>query len=120
MAGEALFVGWGQVVRGREKQALQVFQESMEYYGKLQQDGRIESFDVLLLGPHGGDLAGFVVLRGDRKALADVRFSEEFERLAARATAIIDSLGVIPAYGGDALSAQMSLLGEVADEFGGS
>jgi hypothetical protein len=33
MAGEALFIGWGAVVRGREKQALQVFQESMEYYG---------------------------------------------------------------------------------------
>jgi hypothetical protein len=33
MAGEALFIGWGPVVRGREKQALQVFQESMDYYG---------------------------------------------------------------------------------------
>jgi hypothetical protein len=54
MAGEALFIGWGAVVRGREKQALQVFQESMEYYGKLRQGGRIERFDVLLLGPHGG------------------------------------------------------------------
>jgi hypothetical protein len=54
MAGEALFIGWGGVVRGREKQALQVFQESMEYYGKQQQDGRIERFGVLLLGPHGG------------------------------------------------------------------
>jgi hypothetical protein len=70
MAGEPLFIGWGAVVRGREKQALKVFQESMEYYGKLQQDGRIEGFDVLLLAPHGGDLNGFVILRGDRKALA--------------------------------------------------
>jgi hypothetical protein len=40
MAGEALFIGWGAVVRGREKQALQVFQESMGYYGRLQQEGR--------------------------------------------------------------------------------
>lgn len=40
MAGEALFIGWGAVVRGREKRALQVFQESMEYYGKLQQTAR--------------------------------------------------------------------------------
>jgi hypothetical protein len=119
MAGEALFIGWGRVVRGREKQALAVFQESMEYYGKLQEDGRIESFDVLLLSPHGGDLAGFVVLHGDRQGLAEVRFSAEFERLIARATAIIDSLGVVPAYAGEALGRQVSLLGEVADEFGG-
>jgi len=118
MAGEALFIGWGQVVRGREKQALQVFQESMEYYGKLQQDGQIDSFDVLLLSPHGGDLDGFVILRSDRQRLAAVRFSAEFERLLARASAIIDSLGVVPAYGGDALAEQVSLLEQVADEFG--
>jgi hypothetical protein len=119
MAGEALFIGWGAVVRGREKQALQVFQESMEYYGKLQQDGRIESFDVVVLAPHGGDLNGFIVLRGDRTALAEVRFSDEFERLLARASAIIDTPGVVPAYTGEALAKQMGLYQEVADEFGG-
>ena len=119
MAGEALFVGWGAVVRGREKQALKVFQESIEYYGRLQQDGRIESFETILLSPHGGDLNGFVILRGDRKALADIRFSDEFERLIARASAIIDSLGVMPAYGGDALAQQMGIFQDVANEFGG-
>jgi hypothetical protein len=119
MAGEALFIGWGAVVRGREQQALQVFQESMQYYGGLQQEGRIESFDVYLLAPHGGDLNGFVILRGDRKALADIRFSDEFERLLARASAIIDAPGVVPAYTGDALAQQIQLLQQVADEFGG-
>jgi hypothetical protein len=119
MAGEALFIGWGAVVRGREKQALQVFQESMEYYGKLQQDGRIESFDVLLLAPHGGDLNGFVILRGDRQGLAEVRFSDAFETLLARAASIIDNLGVVPAYSGDALAQQMAIFQQVADEFGG-
>ena len=91
----------------------------MEYYGKLQQDGRIDSFDVLLLAPHGGDLNGFVVLHGDRKALAEIRFSEEFGRLLVRAAAIIDSPGAIPAYGGEALAQQMAILQDVADEFGG-
>lgn len=119
MAGEALFIGWGAVVRGREKQALGVFQESIEYYGKLQQDGRIESFDVLLLAPHGGDLNGFVILRGDRQALAEIRFSNEFERLIARASAIIDSPGVVPAYSGEALAQRMAMYQEAADEFGG-
>jgi|SRR5947209_13484384 len=119
MAGEALFIGWGAVARGREKQALKVFQESMEYYGNLQQEGRIDSFDVLLLAPHGGDLSGFVILRGSRQALGEVRFSEEFERLIGRASAVVDSPGVIPAYGGDALAQQMGRFQAVADEFGG-
>jgi len=46
MAGEALFVGWGQVVRGREQLALEVFQESVAYYAELQKDGKIERFDA--------------------------------------------------------------------------
>jgi hypothetical protein len=119
MAGEALFIGWGAVARGREKQSLQVFQESVEYYGRLQQEGRIDGFDVYLLSPHGGDLDGFVILRGNRQALAEIRFSEEFERLLGRATAIIDGLGVVPAYSGEALAAQMGIFEQVADEFGG-
>lgn len=119
MAGEALFIGWGEVVRGREKQALQVFSESIEYYGKLQQAGQIESFEPILLSPHGGDLYGFVILRGERQALAQVRFSEEFERLLARAGTIISKLGVMPAYGGEALAQQMARFQEASDEFGG-
>ena len=115
----ALFIGWGAVVRGREKQALQVFQESMEYYGRLQQEGRIEGFDVVLLAPHGGDMNGFVVLRGDRQALEDVRFSDEFERLLVRAASIIDAPGVVPAYTGEALGPQLGLFQAAADEFGG-
>jgi hypothetical protein len=119
MAGEAMFIGWGAVVRGREKQALQVFQESVEYYGRLQQEGRIERFDVVFLAPHGGDLTGFVVLHGDRQALNEIRFSDEFERLLARASAIIDAPGVVSAYTGEVLAQQVQRFQAAADEFGG-
>jgi hypothetical protein len=115
----ALFIGWGPVVRGREKQALGVFQESTEYYGRLQQEGRIDRFDVTLLAPHGGDLTGFVVLHGDRQALSEIRFSDEFERLLVRAASIIDAPGVVPAYTGEALGGQIELFQAAADEFGG-
>ena len=98
---------------------LQVFQESMEYSRKLQQDGRIESFDVLLLAPHGGDLNGFVILHGDRQALTEIRFSHEFETLLVRAASIIDNLGVGPAYSGEALAQQMTIFQQAADELGG-
>lgn len=115
----ALFIGWGQVVRGREKEALQVFQESIEYWGRLQQEGRIDRFDVTLLAPHGGELNGFAVLYGDRGKLGEVRFSEEFERMLVRAASIIDQPGVVPAYTGDALGPQIQRFQAAADEFGG-
>src|SRR5215211_2257779 len=60
VADAAIFVGWGQIVRGREMKALAVFNESIAYYTRLQQEATIESFEPVLLSAHGGDLAGFV------------------------------------------------------------
>jgi hypothetical protein len=107
MAGEALFLGWGPVVRGREQKALQVFQETIEYYGRLQQEGRIDSFEPVLIAPHGGDLGGFVLLRGERGKLDEIRSSEEFERAVTRAASIVDNVGVINAFTGEALGQTM-------------
>jgi hypothetical protein len=119
MTGDALFLGWGPVVRGRELKALEVFQETLVYYGSLQQDGLIDSFEPVLLGPHGGDLAGFILLRGSRESLDKVRSSTEFQRLVARAGAIVDDVGVIDAYTGEALAGQMTTFQTVAEELGG-
>jgi hypothetical protein len=90
MANEALFIGWGEVVRGRERKALEVFNESIQYYTQLQQDGKIESVEPWFLAPHGGDLAGFILLRGERGQLDEIERSTEFERLQTRAGLIVD------------------------------
>jgi hypothetical protein len=116
MAGEALFLGWGPVVRGREQKALQVFQETIEYYGKLQQEGRIDSFEPVLIAPHGGDLGGFVLLRGERGKLDELRSSEEFERAVTRAATIVDNVGVINAFTGEALGQTMARFQAASDD----
>jgi len=118
MADEALFIGWGEVVRGRERKAVEVFNESIEYYGRLQQDGNIESFDAWFLAPHGGDLAGFVLLRGDGEQLDEVRRSPEFERIQTRAGMIVDRTGVVSAYTGEALGRLMSQFQEATGDLG--
>jgi hypothetical protein len=108
MADAALFVGWGQVVRGREKRALQVFNESVEYWGGLQGDGRIEDFELALLTPHGGDLQGFALLRGSEEQISALQADEEFQRRLARADLIIESLGVVPALVGEGIARGMA------------
>jgi hypothetical protein len=119
MAGDALFLGWGPVVRGREQTALQVFRETIEYYGKLQQDGRIDSFEPVLLAPHGGDLGGYVLLRGERGRLDEIRSSDEFERLVARASAVVDNVGVVNAYTGEALGRTLAIFQAASEELAG-
>jgi hypothetical protein len=118
MTGDALFLGWGPVVRGRELKALEVFQETLTYYGKLQQDGLIDSFEPVLAAPHGGDLAGFILLRGSRASLDEIRSSDEFRRLVARAGAVVDDVGVIDAYTGEALGGQMAIFQAVSEDLG--
>lgn len=112
MADAGLFVGWGQVVRGREQRALEVFNESVEYWGGLQGDGKIESFEVVLLAPHGGDLAGFALLRGSEEQIAALRADDEFVRRNTRADLIVERLGVVDAALGDSLGEAMGIYTE--------
>jgi len=107
MADAGLFIGWGAPVRGREAKGLEVFGESVEYWGRLQQENRIESFEVVLLYPHGGDLYGFSLLRGTHDQMNEVGGDEEFLRLTTRAGLIIERLGVVRAALGDDIQRQI-------------
>jgi hypothetical protein len=116
MADSGIFVGFGFPVRGREQQAIKLFNETFEYYARLQQDGEIESFEPVLLEPHGGELGGFFLLRGDKDKLARIRSSEEFERLTLRGQLIVENIGVVSAFLGDRLMSQMSVFSQQVAE----
>jgi hypothetical protein len=98
MADHGIFIGWGEVVTGRERQAEQVFGEAIAYFTEQQQQGAIDSFEPVLLQPHGGDLDGFMLVRGERDALQRLVTSPEWERLSSRSQAIIHGFGVVRAF----------------------
>ena len=108
MAEAALFIGWGDPVRGREKLALDVFGESVQYWTRLQQEGQIERFDVAILAPHGGDLGGFALLRGTAAQIDAVRRSEEWRQLVDRVQLRVGGLGLIDAYVDEGVAKVMS------------
>jgi hypothetical protein len=95
MADAGLFVGWGEAVRGREGQAVELFDEVIAYFGRLQEEGTIESFEPVFLEPHGGDLSGFILIRGDSAKLAELRVSDEFTHISLRALLVVDNFGVV-------------------------
>lgn len=107
MADYALFIGWGDPVRGREEKSTAVFGEAVAFWTKLQAEGTIESWEAYFLGPHGGDLAGFFLVHGDRDKLAMVSSSEEMDAINERAGMVVERLGVVPALTGAALEAAM-------------
>ena len=119
MADDALFIGWGEVVRTRERKALEVFNESLQYYGQLQQDGKIERFDAWFLGPHGGDLAGFILLHGEGSAARrDSAQSGIRAGCLTRAGMIVDRVGAGDAYTGESLGRLMGHFDQAAAELG--
>jgi hypothetical protein len=114
MADEALFIGWGEVVTGRARRSIEVFNEAIRYYAGLQEQGKIDGLDAWLLAPHGGDLNGFLLVRGERDQLDEIQRSREFERLLTQGGMVLHGLGVVNAYTGEALARLMHDFEEAA------
>lgn len=104
MADAGLFIGWGAPIQGREAKGLEVFNETIAYYGGLQGEGKIESFEVALLEPHGGELGGFIMVRGSSEQMSALRVDEEFERMLTRATLVVEGVGCVGASINDGLA----------------
>jgi hypothetical protein len=102
MADAGLFIGWGAPVRGREEKGLDVFGEALALEASLQEEGAIESFEVVLLAPHGGGLAGFVLVRGSREQIEAVRQRED--------------VGMIDAYLGESVAEQVETYRDAVSE----
>lgn len=116
MADAVLFIGWGAVTPGRERQATEVFGQVMQYYDRLRRDGEISGFQPVLLEPHGGDLGGFVLLQGDQQRLNQLRVTPEFLHNVNRAELVVRNLGVVMGFVGEELTRLMSDFQSQANE----
>ena len=111
MADRMLFVGWGASVPGREERGLEVFNEAIGLYGRLQQDGRIEKFDVVLLDPNPG-LSGYIELHGSAEQLNAVRQTDEFRRMLVDASLIVEDVRLVEGFTNDGIAREMALYQE--------
>jgi hypothetical protein len=118
MADRAMFIGFGQPVRGREERAVEVFNEFVGMFGRMQSDGRIEGMDVCLLDPHGGELGGFFMVHGSQAQCSALADDEEFRRAVIDATLIVENFGVVPARTGEAVGPEMGLYTEAIRKVG--
>ena len=97
MANSAIFIGWNRSVAGREQQAMDLFMKAMN-------EGKIESFEPVVLSNHGGDLNGFVLIRGDAAKLDEVRREDTFRNFSIEANFCLENFGVIDGYIGDSVT----------------
>ena len=107
-ASAGILIGWTRPIPGREQQAKEVFQATLAFYGRLQSEGKIDSFEPALIEPHGGDFNGFVLIRGEQSKLDAIKQSDEFLELTTQASYNVQGMGVLRVHLGEAVQKQMA------------
>ena len=109
MGSGVILFGWNRSIPGREKVSAAHFDEFVNYLGGLQQKGTNESFDVIFLDAHGGDLNGFFLIRGDAAKLGTLVSSSEWITHNIRASLHLEGLGVIRGVTGEEIMKRMAM-----------
>ncbi len=109
MKSNALFFAWNRSIPGRERISHEHFQEFVEYLGGLQKKGSIASFEPIFLNPHGGDMNGFFLIRGEPAKLEALTGSPDWERQITRAAMHLQGVGVVGAAGGELIRQRLDL-----------
>lgn len=113
----ALFVGWGSIITGREKIAPRVLNDARQFLQGLQREGKIDSVDVVLLEPHGGDLEGFVLVKGNKDFLSKLRVEDAFINIMVSVQLVHNKVGVIWAYTGAEMESIFQIWDKQEDKF---
>lgn len=111
MAERMLWIGWSEPVRGREERGLEVFNEAMGLWGRMQQEGRIESFDVALLEPN-ETLNGYMELHGSAQQIAALRMDDEFRRVITDASLCVEGMRLVEGATNEAIAPEMEIYRE--------
>ncbi|UCG99048.1 MAG: hypothetical protein JSW31_08515 [Burkholderiales bacterium] len=109
MSSNAIFFAWNRSLPGRERISGEHFSDFVGYLGGLQKAGSIQSFEVVFLNPHGGDMNGFFLIRGDSGKLDALISGDDWVRHMTRAAMHLDGSGAVRAVTGDAVMQRMEL-----------
>ncbi len=115
MADSVLFIAWGENIHGREVRGLEVFNEAIGLYGRMQQEGRIESFNVVLLSPN-GELGGYIEVSGSVEQLNAVRQDDEYRRNLIAASLVVQGMRVLEGSTNEGIARDMALYQEAIDK----
>jgi hypothetical protein len=106
MADRVLFISWGAPVPGREERSIEVFNDALGYYGRLQQEARIERFEVVLFGAN-AHINGYMQLHGSHEQLDAVLEADEFRDVLAAAALVVSALDVSEGVTNAGIAAEM-------------
>ena len=109
VAEAGLWVAWGVPTRGRERKARALLIESKDFLSALQEQGRIEHFDRVVLKPQNIELGGFFLIQGSKDQIDALRRDSDFEVWLNRVQLVADQVGIVDAWLGDGIAEAVAL-----------
>lgn len=107
MATNTVMFGWKRALAGREHLSAQHFDEFVGYLSGLQNEGRIDSFEPVLLDPNSSGLIGFFLIRADDPLLSAMLSSEAWTDHMVRAMIHLDEPTLVRAVSGQLVQERM-------------
>jgi hypothetical protein len=104
MAEGGFWVAWGLPTQGRERQALDLLNETRGYLDGLAQGGQIERFDIAILKPQTTELGGFILIQGTQEQIDSLRRDDDFQVWVNRVQLVADRVGIVDAWVGEGLT----------------
>ena len=108
MTDRVLFISWGENIAGREERGLEVFNETIGFYGRCKDEGRIEDFAVVLLAPN-ADVDGYLQIAGSAEQLAALTDDDEYLRMLTEASTVVHKVRVSEGFTGNGIARLMGI-----------
>jgi hypothetical protein len=96
-----------------EEQAIEAFNENVGLLGRWQHEGRIESFEIVMMRPN-QSVGGFFLVHGSAEQIHRLREDDEFQRATARAQLLVDGIRHLEGVTGEAVAHQVELYREAS------
>jgi len=112
-APACLMISWNRPYPGMHAEAMTKLNEFRPTIKKWQAEGWFESHDMVGLTPHGAGVHGFILLKGQRAKLDELRRSDDFERLVMTLGVVLNELSVAPGVTEEGFDAIMARRPEV-------
>ena len=118
MAEAGFWVAWGLPTQGRERNALDLLNESRGFLERLAQDRVIERFDIVILKPQTTELGGFFLIQGTQEQIDALRHDADFQVWVNRVQLVADRVGIVDAWVDEGISEAADLYAEALRQAG--
>lgn len=114
MANAGLLVGWNRAFPGHEAHTVAKFGEYIGFLTVQVMEKKIESFEPVITRPHGGDLNGFFLIRGERAQLNALQDSDQWKDWEVWGAYHLQGFGVVEVNLGAEIAETMKRFGKLA------